>query len=213
MRPPRASWCRNRRALVALAVTSICALPLPASGQTIEVVPLAGYRFNNDLLEVAANRPLDVDGAPVLGVALNVATGDGQWFETLFTRQEAHVTIPGTGTAPAYPGSRVVVDQALAGGRQEFGAGGIRPFLTGLLGLTRYAADGDGEVRFTMGAGGGVRLPLQRRLGVRLDSRVLTTFIDVGARAAACGAGRCVARVYATVVWQFEFTADVIVAF
>jgi hypothetical protein len=213
MTPPRASTCLNRGALVALAVIPICAVPLAASGQTIEVVPLAGYRFNNDLFEVAANHPIDADGAPVLGVALNVATGDGQWFETLFTRQETDVTLPRIGTGPPDPGSRVVVDQALAGGRQEFGGGAVRPFFTGLLGLTHYAADGNDEVRFTIGAGGGVRLPLQRRLGVRLDSRVLTTFVDVDARAAACGAGVCVARVNANVVWQFEFTADVIVVF
>ena len=106
----------------------------------------------------------------------------------------------------------MIVDQALAGGRQEFG-GGARPFFTGLLGLTRYLADGDGEVRVTIGAGGGVRLPLQRRIGVRLDSRVLTTFVDVDARAAACGGGLCVVRVNANVVWQCEFTADVIVVF
>jgi hypothetical protein len=198
--------------LVALAVIAICALPVPASSQAIEVVPLAGYRFNNDLFEVAANRPVDVDGAAIVGLALNFATGEGQWFETLFTRQEVDVT-----TAPVRAGapgrSRVVVDQALAGGRQEFGGGGARPFFMGLLGLTRYAADGDHEVRFTIGAGGGVRLALQRRLGVRLNSRVLTTFVDVDARAGACEPGLCIVRVNANVVWQFEFTADVIVVF
>ncbi len=121
--------------------------------------------------------------------------------------------MPRTGTGPPDPGPRIVVDQALAGGRQELGGGGVRPFLTGLLGLTRYAVDGDDEVRFTIGAGGGVRLPLQRRLALRFDSRVLTTFVDVNASAGACSAGRCLARINANVVWQFEFTADVIVVF
>jgi hypothetical protein len=45
---------------------------------------------------------------------------------------------------------RVSVDQWLAGGTQEFAVGRARPFLIGLLGLTRYGADGD-EVRFTPG--------------------------------------------------------------
>ena len=212
MASPRASRCLKRRALVALAVISVCALPIPASGQKIEVVPVVGYRFNNDLFEVAANGPIDVDGAPVLGVALNFATGEGRWFETMFTRQAADATVlQATTGAPVR--SRVVVDQALAGARQEFGGGIARPFLTGLLGLTHYAADGDDEVRFTVAAGGGVRLPLQQRLGVRLGSRVLTTFVDVDARAGVCGAGRCFVRVHANVVWQLEFTADVIVAF
>jgi hypothetical protein len=209
----RRSWSLNRRALVAVAVIWTCTLPARASAQAVEVVPLAGYRFNNDLFEVAANRPVDLDGAPVLGIAVNVATGHGQWFETVFTRQEATAAVPVTGIGPPLPDSRVTVDQALAGARQEFGAGRARPFLTGVLGLTHYAADGDDEVRFTLGAGGGLRLPLQRHLGVRLDSRLLTTFVDVDARAAACGAGRCAASVHVNVVWQFEFTADVMVVF
>jgi hypothetical protein len=209
MHPPLASRRLKPLALVVLAAMSICGLPVPAPGQTIEVVPLAGYRFNNDLFEAAANRPVDLDGAPVVGGALNVAIGDGRWLESLFTRQQAEVTVP---RSPVR--SRVVVDQLLGGGRQEFGVRGARPFFTGLLGLTRYGVDGhDAEVRFTIGAGGGVRVPVQRRIGVRLDSRVLTTFVDLDARAAACGPGLCLVAVDASVVWQFEFTADVIVVF
>jgi hypothetical protein len=209
MHPPLASRRLKPLALVVLAAMSICGLPVPAPGQTIEVVPLAGYRFNNDQFEAAANRPVDLDGAPVVGGALNVAIGDGRWLESLFTRQQAEVTVP---RSPVR--SRVVVDQLLGGGRQEFGVRGARPFFTGLLGLTRYGVDGhDAEVRFTIGAGGGVRVPVQRRIGVRLDSRVLTTFVDLDARAAACGPGLCLVAVDASVVWQFEFTADVIVVF
>jgi hypothetical protein len=209
MHPPLASRRLKPLALVVLAAMSICGLPVPAPGQTIEVVPLAGYRFNNDLFEAAANQPVDLDGAPVVGGALNVAIGDGRWLESLFTRQQAEVTVP---RSPVR--SRVVVDQLLGGGRQEFGVRGARPFFTGLLGLTRYGVDGhDAEVRFTIGAGGGVRVPVQRRIGVRLDSRVLTTFVDLDARAAACGPGLCLVAVDASVVWQFEFTADVIVVF
>jgi len=209
MHPPLASRRLKPLALVVLAAMSICGLPVPAPGQTIEVVPLAGYRFNNDLFEAAANRPVDLDGAPVVGGALNVAIGDGRWLESLFTRQQAEVTVP---RSPVR--SRVVVDQLLGGGRQEFGVRGARPFFTGLLGLTRYGVDGhDAEVRFTIGAGGGVRVPVLRRIGVRLDSRVLTTFVDLDARAAACGPGLCLVAVDASVVWQFEFTADVIVVF
>jgi hypothetical protein len=52
-----------------------------------------------------------------------------------------------------------------AGGLQEFSGGRVRPFLTGVLGLTRYAAEGaNSEIRFTAGAGGGVKLfPVSHR--------------------------------------------------
>ena len=189
--------------------------PMPAPAQTFEVVPLAGYRFNNDLFEAAANRPLDVDGAPVVGGALTVDMGEGLWFEALFTHQQVSATAPAAGSA-APVRLRVSVDQWLAGGTQEFGLGRARPFLSGLLGLTRYGADGDNgdnEVRFTIGTGGGVKLSLQRRIGLRFDSRVFGTFVDFDAQAAACTPGLCLVNVDARVVWQMEFTANVVIVF
>jgi hypothetical protein len=195
----------------ALIATLVSGGQMPASAQTIEVVPLAGYRFNNDLFEFAANRPLDVDGAPVVGGALNVDMGEGLWFEALYTRQQVSVTTPDASGVPVR--LRLSVDQWLAGGTQEFGLGRARPFLSGLLGLTRYGADGDDEVRFTIGTGGGVKLPLQRRIGLRFDSRVFGTFVDFDAQAAACTPGLCLVNVDARVVWQMEFTANLVIVF
>ena len=204
----------GRQELFVLAAQIVVALSLatPAAAQTVEVAPLAGYRFNNDLFEAAINRPLDLDGAPVVGGAVNVGMGSGLWFEALFTRQQADVLVPADTFGPSVR-SRIVVDQWLAGGRQEFGVRGAVPFLSGLLGLTRYGADGDDEVRLTLGAGGGVKLPVGRRIALRLDHRVLATFVDLDARAGVCGGGGCLLSINANVVWQFELTADVVVVF
>jgi hypothetical protein len=198
--------------LAALAILLGLCAPVPVASQTVEIVPFGGYRFGGDLFELAANHPLDIDGAPVVGGALNIEMGHGLWFEGLFTRQQASVTVPGGAFGPPVQ-SRVVVDQWLAGSRQEFGEGPVRPFLTGLLGLTRYGTKGDNEVRFAIGAGGGVKLPLQRRLGLRLDGRLFTTFVDVDARAGVCTPRICVFRLNVNVAWQAEFTADLVVAF
>jgi hypothetical protein len=180
--------------------------------QTVEAAPVGGYRFGGDLFEFMTNSSVDTDGAPVVGGALNVEMGDGLSFEALVTRQEAHVTTPGAPfSAPA--NWRVVVDQWLAGGRQEFGVGRARPFLTGLLGLTRCGIEGDNEVRFTVAAGGGVKLPLQRRLGIRLDGRMFTTFVDADTRAVACAQGTCLIGLHVNVAWQAEFTAAMILVF
>ena len=102
------------------------------------------------------------------------------------TRQRASVS--GRPDAFASPAPiAVVIDQYFAGGRQDFGTGRARPFLTGLLGLTRYAADGDNEIRFAISGGGGVHLAVQRHLGVRLDNRVFSTFVDVDTHGGVCG--------------------------
>jgi hypothetical protein len=210
--PAPASARARPSVLAAFIVLLIVRLSVPVSAQTVEFAPLAGYRFGGDLFEIAANRPVDLDGAPVVGGAVNVDMGDGLWFEALFSHQQTHVSVPGD---PFSPPARlsVVVDHWLAGGRQEFGTGRARPFLTGLLGLTRYGAEGDHEVRFTVGAGGGVKLPLQRWIGLRLDSRVFTTFVDGDAHAVACTPGICLVGLSVNVAWQIEFTADVVVVF
>jgi hypothetical protein len=208
---PALSTRTTRLVLTAVAMLPLFA-PAPATAQTVEITPLAGYRFGNDIFESVTNRPVDLDGAPVFGGVVNVDMGQGLSFEALFSRQRAHVSLAADTYGPA-ANWRIVVDQYLAGGRQEFDYGRVRPFLTGLLGLTRYAIEGDNEVRFTVGAGAGVKLPLQRRLGLRLDSRVFTTFLDVDARSGACSPGICLVIVNANVVWQVEFTADLVVVF
>jgi hypothetical protein len=183
----------------------------PASAQTVEIAPFTGYRFGNDFFELATNNHLDLDGAPVVGGTLNVDLGGGLSVEGVFTRQQAHVPVPAAAASPA--DVRVVVDQWLAGGRQEFRDGRVRPFLTGLMGLTRYAVEGDNELRFAISAASGVKVQLDRRLGVRLDGRVFTTFVDAEARAGVCGGRGCLVGVSVDVVWQLEFTAALVVAF
>jgi hypothetical protein len=178
--------------------------------QTVEIAPLAGYRFGGDLFEIAANRRLDLDGAPVLGAAVNVDMWNGLSFEALFTRQEAQL---GTPVAFGPPVGQVFVEHWLAGGRQEFGTARVRPYLTGLLGLTRFGAEDDNEFRFAVGAGGGVKLPIQRRLALRLDSRVFTTFVDVEGNAAACAPGVCLFNLDVDVAWQMEFAVNAVVVF
>jgi hypothetical protein len=197
--------------LTALAALVILHAPALAAAQTVEVAPFGGYRFGGDLFELATNTALDLDGAPVVGGAVNIEMGDGLWFEALFSHQQAHIDVSGGAFGPSRR-VRAVVDHWLAGGRQDFGTGRARPFLTGLVGLTRFGAEDD-EVRFTIGAGGGARVLLQRRLALRFDGRVFTTFVDVDAHAVACGDGTCLVGLNVNVVWQLEFTAGLVLVF
>jgi hypothetical protein len=103
----------------------------------------------------------------------------------------------------------------MGGGLQEFGGERVRPFLTGMLGLTRYAGEGDSEVRFAMSAGGGVKLFPTRHLGLRLDGRLFATFVDANLAFLACGSvsGTCFVAFRTDVVFQAEFTAGAVLKF
>jgi len=201
----------ERRALWALTAVLLVS-PAIVSAQTVEVAPFAGYRVGGDFFERVTNQQVDLDGASTLGGVLNVAMHDGLWFEGMATHQQAEVDVAGTGLVPSKRW-RITVDHWMAGGLQEFGEGRARPFLTGLLGLTRYASEGDNEIRFVVSAGGGVKLRPLRHLGARLDGRVFTTFADVEGRTIACSPGFCLVTFNADIVWQAEFSAGIVIAF
>ena len=108
---------------------------------------------------------------------------------------------------------RLSIDHWHAGGTQEFGAGAVRPFLLGTIGLTRFGAPGDSEFRFSTAAGGGVKLMPTRHVGVRLDGRVYAVFVDGWTNAAVCGGAGCIIGVDASIIWQAEFTAGLVLSF
>ncbi len=209
---------RNHRYGVALLILSGClgmsntVLAQPATPH-VEIAPIGGYRFGGDLFERVTGQSVDLDGAPAVGGVVSVPTHDGFYIEALFSHQRANVTVPATESVPATRW-RIDVDHWQGGGLQEFGTRTrVRPFLTGMLGLTRYAAEGDNEIRFSVAAGGGVKLMPMPRLGLRLDGRVYATFVDAEGQAIACTPGICLFSLDAAIVWQMEFTAGIVVGF
>ncbi len=198
--------------ILVFAATCFLGRVAPSSAQIVEIAPFGGYRFGGDFFELVTNQPIDLDGAPSIGVAINVPLRDGLFVEGIFSHQDAEFTVPASAFGPGTRW-RIVVEHWLAGGLQEFGSGKARPFLSGLFGLTRYAGQDDNEIRFTVGAAGGVKLFPTRRIGARLDGRVFATFVDVEGRTIACSPGVCLAAFSADVVWQTEFTAGLVVVF
>ena len=179
--------------------------------QTVEVAPFGGYRFGGDLYEVYTGVPLDIDGAPTLGGLFDVFLEPGLSFTVLYAHQQADIEgeRPAGATAE-WP--RLSVDHLHVGGTQAFGTGAVQPFLTGTLGLTRFGSASDSEIRFSLAAGGGVKLMPTRHLGVRFDGRVYVVVANA-ATVGLCGQGRCVIGVDASLVWQAEFTAGLVLAF
>jgi len=201
-----------RSAGIGVAVWLVC-WPASSDGQALEVTPFIGYRFGGGFFERVTGEAVDLDGARAAGAVVNVQVGDGLFVEALATHQSARVTVFAGPFAPPVDW-RITVDHWQGGGLQEFGRSRrVRPFATGLLGLTRYAAEGDSEIRFSVSGGGGVKLMPTPRIGVRLDGGVFATFAYVDAQVLACGPGVCLAGLYADIVWQAEFSVGLVVAF
>ncbi len=183
----------------------------PVNAQSFELSPFYGYRFGGSFVDLYTPQPFDLDGAPAIGVAFDVRLYDSDDFqiEGLFTHQAATVQLAGRPATEL----QVSADHWLAGVLQEFNGGPLRGFTTGLLGLTRYAADGNGEYRFTVAAGGGIKMFPDRKLGIRLDGRLFATFLDGASNAVACTPGACLVGLHLDVAWQAEFTAGLTVRF
>jgi hypothetical protein len=188
---------------------SLAAHVPPVDAQGVEVTPFGGYRFGGDFFELVTGQPIDADGAPAVGAIVDIPLSDGLQIELLFTRQEAHVTVPSPSLAPA--ARRISVDHLQGGGLQEYASGRVRPFATGTIGLTRYADAADSEIRFSVAGGGGVKLFPTSKVGVRLGSQVSATLVYADARVLACSPGLCFVGLDADIVWQIEFTAGLIV--
>jgi hypothetical protein len=200
--------CLFARAVLVVASLAVC--PSTARAQGVEITPLAGYRFGNHFYELVTARPVDLDGAVAFGVVVDVPLSDGLQFESFITHQQADVFAAAAPTGRPV-GLRVAVDHFQAGGLQELDGGRLRPFLTGMIGLTRYAAEADNEIRFSVSVGGGVKVLPTPRVGLRLESRVFATFVDANGTAVACGPGGCLLALRLNVAWQIEFTAGVVV--
>ena len=191
MRCARTRWTGAFIAVVLLGQVG------PSRAQGVEITPLSGYRFGGDIFETAAARRLESDGAPAVGVVVDVPLQEGLQIEASYSRQQLDA-------------ARIAVDQWQVGGLQEYGSTKVRPFSNGLVGLTRYAAEADSDIRFMVAAGGGVKIFPASHIGVRLDGRVLATFLDASGTMVACVDG-CIARLHVSIAWQAEFTAGLVV--
>jgi hypothetical protein len=187
----------------------------PVEGQTIdrvEVTALSGYRFGGEFYEIASGRPVDADGAVSFSMVLNIPLTRETQIEALFTHQQARFAVPDS-KGVQESRFRVTVDHYQVGGLTELSTGRARPFLTGLVGLTRYETSGDHELRFSASAGGGVKLFPIPHAGVRLDGRVIATLVDARADVLVCSPGICVGAIDAWVVWQAELVAGIVVRY
>jgi hypothetical protein len=211
-RAPRGRTEANVRSVTLLAGLLVVLAPCVAGAQGVEITPFGGYRLGGDLYEEAAGVSLDVDGAPSVGAMVDIPLDANTALAVFYTHQQARVDIPGP---PGTAGSRqtLAIDHLMVGGTEELMPGRVRPFLTGALGLTRFGASSDYEVRFSVAAGGGVKLMPTRHVGLRLDGRVYAVFVDGDAEGGICAPGGCIIGLDVSMLWQAEFTAGLVLAF
>jgi hypothetical protein len=198
----------------AVVIVALLAGAVPAAAQRVEVSPFGGYRFGASLVGISGAYLVDDDGGVSFGAALNVRIGeplDGIQFEALFSREQAQVRVR---TSPLLPyfHAPIEVDHMMVGGLQELDAGPARPYIGGLVGISRFASPDDTELRFTIGLSAGGKFFATRNFGVRVDARGYKTIASLGGGAGVCSGG-CFFAFNVVPAFQADLTAGLIVAF
>lgn len=195
--------------LLATAATS--------SAQRVEIVPFGGYRLGSSGAAGTASTPVvyDNNGGVSFGAIVDVPYGppkDGLKFEALFSREQSWIEVqPGMSYDPKVRVD-VTVDHLMLGGVQELDTAPGRAFIGGLFGLSRYAAPGESDVRFTIGLSTGAKFFLNRHVGIRIDVRGYMTIVSFGNGAVACNGG-CAVAFTINPAFQADATAGLMIAF
>lgn len=200
------------RAPLLLALLTLSAVPAFAQDPLrIQITPQVGYRTGGSLTESANGAQYTLDASTSWGAVADVALGGkGRYVELAWLRQETKVPY-----ANAFgPGqSELTLDTFLVGGHWDTAPDSLfRPFLSGLVGLTRLDAAGSGTTRFTASLSGGVKVMPVENFGLRFEARGLY-IVGGGGSSAFCGPSGCTIGFSSSGMLQGDFSAGVVIAF
>jgi hypothetical protein len=206
--------------LLIAALLSIChSTPAAAQDKPLkfEITPYAAYRMGGNFDEQDGDGRVDLNDSNAQGLMFNVKANHNGQYELIYARQSTDADTRGF----------LVNDQTIDidieyfqfGGTYLFDGDNTRPFIALTLGVSRFdpgTTDSDSESFFSASFGGGVQLNANKRLGVRLEARVFTTFLDDDSDIfcrSINGAGACLIQIDGTLLSQWEARAGLVFRF
>ena len=182
-----------------------------------EVTPFVGYRMGGDFdLSGTTSNKTDLDGHNAFGFAVNLYPADDSGsYELFYSRQQTSLA----SNSPLAPfdlnveylhvGGTLVVNDELP----------VVPYIAGGLGLTRFnprTGPGTDDTRFSFSLAAGVKMPVSKHFGVRLEARGYLTMVNSdGAFFCSSGpqGGVCAIQVKSDTFIQYELLAGAVFAF
>lgn len=203
-----------------IAVVALGHTPLTAAQSApakFEITPFAAYRVGGDFKEQDGNTEFDLDESSAYGFMVNGRVAHNTQWEFLFARQDTEVDTQGLFVND--PLFDLGVEYYHVGGTYLFDGTNTRPFIAMTLGMSRFdpgPSEFDPESFFSASLGAGLQMNATKRLGVRLEARVFTTFIDGNSEifcASNAGTGSCLIIVDSTTLSQWEARAGLVFRF
>jgi hypothetical protein len=182
----------------------------PVGAQEHELTVLSGLGLGGEFEDAATGETRQPDEALSLGLALGFQLGNGRTLEVVWTHQELQVPPTTDGGA----GVDLGLDSLGVGGTYEWASGAVQPFVSGTAGLTVLSPDAgyDLEVLLSATLGGGVKIPVSPKVGVRLEARG-ALMLATGSAAGVCGSGGCLLTFSGAGLARLELLAGLSFAF
>ena len=177
---------------MAFALGQVAAVdPAPSGAKyPVELIPQIGVRGGADFTaDVPAVPPATANPSLSFGLVVDVYVRPDAWFEVFADHQTLHFT--SDPTAFGTSSFDFAVDYLQFGGGYGPPQGRVQPYVSASIGLTRYGANsGDvgSAIGFSGSIGGGMKVPVGKRLALRFDLRGYATLTDAEV-SVVCGPG------------------------
>jgi outer membrane protein with beta-barrel domain len=167
---------------VAAAAATLClSLPVQAANDVpeynnFEITPFVGYLAGGQFEDPADGSDRDLDAGNDFGIIMDAAADWWRHYEMLYVRNSTTVD----GVEPF----DMDVEYLQFGGTVSYPDAEythVIPYFGMTVGAARFSPDGPGlddETKFAATIGGGLRIPINKRFGVRLDLRVFGTVLN-----------------------------------
>ncbi len=202
-----------------IAVATLHSAPTNAQEPNFnfEVTPYTAYRFGGSFDEKDGDGRIDFNDSDATGIVFNMMANPNGQYELIYARQRTDADT--SGFFADDPTIAIDVESIQLGGTYLFDGDNMRPFIALTLGVTSFdpgLPDTRSENFFSGSFGGGIQINARKRLGVRLEARVFTTFVDSDS-AIFCssidGVGSCLIQVDSRTLSQWEARAGLVFRF
>jgi hypothetical protein len=182
-----------------------------------ELAPYAAYRVGGQFEEEDGGAEFELEESNAQGIILNIRARSNTQWELLYSRQNTQIdtqSLFGNG-----PSLDLDVEYFHFGGTYLFDGDDIRPFLALTVGLSRFDPQPQEfgvESYLSASIGGGLQFMATRRLGVRVEARAFTTFVESDSDVLCASTGQinlCAIRVDGTTLTQLEARAGLVFRF
>ena len=193
----------------------------PAAAQDeirrFEITPYAAYRMGGSFDDGDNGQDFDLLDSGAFGLIVNGRVEENTQWEFLFGRQGTEVDT--NGLPPGQPRLDIDIDYLHLGGTYLFDGTSVRPFIALTLGISQFDPGLSGlrsERFFSASFGGGWQFRATEQVGVRLEGRAFTTFLDSDSDLfceSDGGGGSCLITIDANTLTQWEVRAGFVFRF